>query len=352
MRIFIQSVPAVTPLPTSTTTMKSNPPTQSQSPSTPSPPTKKPPLVCQMMSPNYVTSPSEKSNIINSSMPEPGLCDYIVLDIPQTPDGKFESDGYEFLKRPTSTSKYMFSMNFRLVSSSSTFLDKATLTDSGREILQSLPLRGFGFLGGVLQPNASSFSRATLANYALVLKFFYARFTEVLRGLGVPKGEVVNFFAFKPANLASSAPFYEGLLEGLKDIPGDHLHLVILLTITTEKGLLVQPSSAWDNHCLASDSEPTIECGNLHAGITVDRIMTFGGGCQFVQYAPMDVATFETLETLQPKMSLAHFTLDVSTASGHTVGWLVYNVTGGLAPPLCGGSQHRLKKIREMIDTR
>ncbi|XP_065280536.1 uncharacterized protein [Dermacentor albipictus] len=407
MRIFIQSVPVVAPLPTSTTTTKSSPPSQSPSPSTPSPPTKKPPLVCQMMSPNYVTSPSEKSNIINSSMPEPGLCDYIVLDIPQTPDGKFESDGYDFLKRPTSTSKYMFSMNFRLVSSSSTFLDKATLTDTGREILQSLPLRGFGFLGGVLQLNASSFSRATLANYALVLKFFYARFTEVLRGLGIPKGEVINFFAFKPVNLASSAPFYEGLLEGLNDIPGDHLHLVILLTITTEKGLPVQPSSSWDNHCLASDSDPTIkdaveliakakspvftfaltlslrldifedvmvtslgttelkdvpstdhrslgyegECYNLRARTTVRWITTAAvGGCLFVQYSPRRIATYETAETIQGKMTLAYETLDLLKATSHTVGWLVYNVTGGLTPELCGGSQHRLKKIREIID--
>ncbi|XP_070377066.1 uncharacterized protein [Dermacentor albipictus] len=219
----------------------------------------KPPLVCQMTSPNYVTSPAEKSSIINSAMPEPGLCDYIVLDIPQTPDGMFKSDGYEFLEGRGGTSKYMFIMNYSLVSSSSTHFDKATLTDTGREILQTVPLHGFGFLGGVLQLIASSFSRGTLANYALSLKHFYALFTEVLRGLGVPKGEVVNFFAFKPVTLASIAPFYEGLLEGLNNIPGDHLHLVMLLTITTETDLLVQPSSSWDKHCLASDSEPTIK---------------------------------------------------------------------------------------------
>ncbi|XP_070396708.1 uncharacterized protein [Dermacentor albipictus] len=397
----------MTPLPTSTTTTKSSPKSQSPSTSTPSTTTKKPPLVCQMTSPNHVTTRAEKQKIIIGVPPEPGLCDYIVLDIPQTPDGKYKSDGYEFLERHGRTSKYMFIMNYSLVSSSSTHFDKATLTDTGREILQTVPLHGFGFLGGVLQLIASSFSRGTLANYALALKHFYALFTEVLTGLDVPKGEVVNFFAFKPVTLASIAPFYEGLLQDLNNIAGDNLHLVMLLTITTETGLHVQPSSSWDKHCLASDSEPTIkdaveliakvrspvftfaltlslrfdifedvmvtslgttelkaidstahrslryvdECGKLHAGIAFHRITNVAvGECAFAQYTPMDVATFETSETIEEKMTLAYEALNLLKATGHTVGWLVFNVTGGLAPPLCGGSQHRLKKIREIID--
>ncbi|XP_075526708.1 uncharacterized protein LOC142558461 [Dermacentor variabilis] len=174
MRIFIQSDPAVTPLPASTPTTTSSPPSQTPSPS---PPTKKPPLVCQMTSPNHVPSGPEKFDILISTMPEPGLCDYIVLDIPQTPDGKFERDGYEFLKRHGNTSKYMFSVNVPPssdLSSLLTFLDNATLTDTGRDILLSLPLRGFGFLDKVAQLNMSTFTSSSLANYAGVLKFLYA----------------------------------------------------------------------------------------------------------------------------------------------------------------------------------
>ncbi|XP_070396712.1 uncharacterized protein [Dermacentor albipictus] len=400
MRIFIQSDPAVTPLPSSTPTTTS------------SPPRKKPPLVCQMTSPNHVTSPAEKSSIINSAMPEPGLCDYIVLDIPQTPDGKYKRDGYAFLKVHGSTTKYMFSVNYpsdELLTSLHTFLGKATLTDTGREILQTVPLRGFGFLSEVARLTASSSSRDSLANYAGDLRFYYERFTEVLRGLGVAKGEVINFFAFKPVKLASRPGPYEGLLEYLNNMPGDNLHLVMILTITTEKGRLVQPSSSWDKHCLASDSEPTIkdaveliakvkspvftfaltlslrfdtfegvmvarlgttelqtvlstarrslgyanECGNLHAGIAVHRITNAAvGECAFALYRTMSVATFETSESVEEKVRLAYETLDLLKATDHTVGWLVYNVTGGLAPASCGGSQHRLKKIREIIDTR
>ncbi|XP_065280568.2 uncharacterized protein [Dermacentor albipictus] len=302
----------------------------------------------------------------------------------------------------------MFSIT-EVLSSRSTFLDKATLSDTGREILQILPLRGFGFLGEVSQRNPFASIRGSLANYAQSLTFFYARFTEVLRGLGVAKGEVINFLAFKPVNLASRAASYERLLESLNNIPSDHLHLVMLLTITTETDLLVQPSSSWDKHCLASDSEPTIkeaveliakvkspvftfaltlslrfdifedvmvtslgttelkaigstdhrsvgyegECYKLHAGIPFHRITNVAvGECAFAQYKPMEIATFETSESVEEKMTLAYDTLDLLKATSHTVGWLVYNVTGGLSPPLCGGSQHRLRKIREIIDTR
>ncbi|XP_070396725.1 uncharacterized protein [Dermacentor albipictus] len=71
-------ITTVTPLPTSTPTTTS------------SPPRKKPPLVCQMTSPKHVSSDPDKVNIIIGVPPEPGLCDYIVLDIPQTPDGKYK----------------------------------------------------------------------------------------------------------------------------------------------------------------------------------------------------------------------------------------------------------------------
>ncbi|XP_070396707.1 uncharacterized protein [Dermacentor albipictus] len=297
-----------------------------------------------------------------------------------------------------------------VLSRRSTFLGKATLSSTGRKILQTLlPMRGFGFLGEVSPLNPSGSTRGSLADYTRWLKFCYARFTEVLRGLGIARDEVINFFAFKPLNLAWRAPSYERLLEGLNTIPGDHLHLVMLLTITNETSLLVQPSSSWDKHCLSSNSDPTIkeaveliakvkspvftfaltlslrfdifedvmvtslgttdldnaygtdhrsvsyesECIKLHAGIPFHRITNVAvGECAFAQYTPMDVATFETSESVEEKMRLAYETLDLLKATSHTVGWLVYNVTRGLAPELCGGRQHRLKKIREIIDTR
>ncbi|KAH7950714.1 hypothetical protein HPB52_000019 [Rhipicephalus sanguineus] len=42
--------------------------------------------------------------------------------------------------------------------------------------------------------------------------------------------------------------------------------------------------------------------------------------------------------------------LTYSRTSTHVVGWMVYNVTSGLAPPECLGHHNRIREIRKVID--
>ncbi|XP_049513267.1 uncharacterized protein LOC125940765 [Dermacentor silvarum] len=369
----------------------------------------KPPLVCHMVSPQYQTDPIEKEKIVNSLVPSPGVCDYIMFDIPQEADGKYNRAAYEQLGRYATVSKCMFSVNVydTVVSSLTTTLDKTTLTDTARDILQTVPLYGFGILGEVSLLNASVYSRAILTINAGILNSVYERFTEVMTGLGIGKSEVANFFAFRPRYLAILPQSYQGLLEGLNTISNGYLRFVMLLTITSQTSSFVQPSSAWNRLCLASGDEPTIEGAvdliskikspvftfaltislrwDLFTGVKLthlaseqlgnvtssthrslryeeecswhftqsDPAITYagGGGCAFTEITTKDVASFDTEATIQYKMRNAYQRLNQSGTSLLYVGWLVYDVTGGLEPFTCYGPMQRLEKIREIIDT-
>ncbi|XP_049513837.1 uncharacterized protein LOC125941006 [Dermacentor silvarum] len=280
------SAPTPTPTPIPILTMKpiatttTTKPTTTPVMTTPSAaPKMKPPLVCHMMSPLYLTDNYEKGKVVNSLVPYPQMCDYILFDIPQEADGKYDRTAYEHLGQYATLSKYMFSVNVydTVVSSLTTTLDKTTLTDTARDILQTVPLRGFGILGEVSHLNASAYSPDILTNHAGILNFVYARFTEVMTGLGIAKSEVANFFAFRPLHLASRSRSYRAILEGLNTISTGYLRFVMLLTITSTTTPFVQPSSAWDKLCLASGFEPTI--GSLtyeyaHNGVTKGIDMT------------------------------------------------------------------------------
>lgn len=233
------------------------------------------------------------------------------------------------------------------------------------------------------------------------------RFTEVMTGLGIAKSEVANFFAFRPLHLASRSRSYRAILEGLNTISTGYLRFVMLLTITSTTTPFVQPSSAWDKLCLASGFEPTIEgavdiiskikspvfsfaltislrwdfftnvklaslaseqlskvrssnhyvlffeeeCGRHYAKTNPTVVYGGGGGCAFVKVGARDVASFDTQGTIEYKMRSAYQRLNQSGTSLPSVGWLVYNVTGGLSPYTCNGQLNRLEKMRAIIDT-
>lgn len=94
------------------------------------------------------------------------------------------------------------------------------------------------------------------------------------------------------------------------------------------------------------------ECHKVYRrGSTPTIVYVGNGGCAFAEVGNIDAASFETAETLEYKMMNAISYLAQITKGQHMMGWLVYNVTGGLAPQQCNGSMHRLMKIREIMDT-
>ncbi|KAL1479526.1 hypothetical protein MTO96_051762 [Rhipicephalus appendiculatus] len=355
------------------------------------PPNRTRPLVCQVMSPEYVDEIAMKIRIDNSIFPLPGLCDYIMVDIPQEDDGKYKPSAYAFLQRHG-------------------VFNKARMTETGRDIRQTVRLHGFGFLNKWSRLNPTSYIPSELRYNGRILKLIFARFTEVMTGLGVPRREVANFYNLRMPYLSSKQRAFVGILEGLNIIPREELRFVFLLTITSQSVRPVLPSSAWDRRCLPPTNDTTIEeAVNLIAKLK-PRVFTFAltltlrwdlfkdtalanlgtdklnkvissehkalrfeeeclsafvggqyigsritippdGGCEFGQVGTTDVASFETQSTIEYKMTMAYLRLkQLMPGAEKSVGWLAFNVTGGLAPEACDGTQHRLKKMREVID--
>ncbi|KAL1414952.1 hypothetical protein MTO96_007089 [Rhipicephalus appendiculatus] len=60
--------------------------------------------------------------------------------------------------------------------------------------------------------------------------------------------------------------------------------------------------------------------------------------------------SFETPNTIRRKMIETYRSMTYSRTATHVVGWTVYNVTAGLAPPECLGYHNRITEIRKVID--
>ncbi|XP_054924964.1 uncharacterized protein [Dermacentor andersoni] len=79
----------------------------------------------------------------------------------------------------------------------------------------------------------------------------------------------------------------------------------------------------------------------------------FGGGdCMFAPKhgSPPSVVSFETPVTVRHKMVAAYRHLGYAKTSQYVIGWSVYNVTHGMAPQSCNGTNNRIDEIRKVID--
>ncbi|XP_075526389.1 uncharacterized protein LOC142558116 [Dermacentor variabilis] len=79
----------------------------------------------------------------------------------------------------------------------------------------------------------------------------------------------------------------------------------------------------------------------------------FGGGdCMFAPKhgSHHSVVSFETPETVRHKMVAAYHRLGYAKTSQYVIGWSVYNVTHGMAPQSCNGTNNRINEIRKVID--
>ncbi|XP_037499035.2 uncharacterized protein LOC119372635 [Rhipicephalus sanguineus] len=76
-----------------------------------------------------------------------------------------------------------------------------------------------------------------------------------------------------------------------------------------------------------------------------------GGGCMFApKHGTHSVVSFETPDTLRHKMVAAYRHLGYSRTREYIIGWSVFNVSQGLAPQQCNGTDNRINQIREVLD--
>ncbi|XP_070392334.1 uncharacterized protein [Dermacentor albipictus] len=359
--------------------------------------------MCTLTAPNQYEGPYYRS-LTSQIVPNNTICDYIILNIKQSPDGSYNDTSYMFLR--AHTNRYLFtldnSVTFREMKDK--LLEQPFMT-SVNMIREILDLHGFGIF--TLDTYTALTYTATDIDF---LNLIFQHLNQMLNKLGglTP----FNFFAFKLRHPKRAFAEYVEFLQKINGITS----IVIILTTTDVKSLQVQPSTARDTHCLYHFTEPTLEDAlNLIVGVQAplnrfaltlslrmdvyrDTLLSniyqtlpgqtlaharsdehvlrnfdmecwravykhdptgysfkylLKGCCNFANYSGLGlagVATFETSRSIQDKMtSSKRFLQNLSIVSTHVVGWLAHDVTFNLAPEQCGGEANRLLKMRELV---
>ncbi|KAL1469454.1 hypothetical protein MTO96_025062 [Rhipicephalus appendiculatus] len=343
--------------------------------------------------------------------PPANVCDYVLLDLPQFPDGSYYYGSYAFLNQSNrSGHRFLFTVDMDAANIANRMMVfNSPSFNQGTQFIQTSMwpgrLLGYGTLHGWPIPS----TRAEWSTAQVVLNFIYERFAQVISSSGVDEKDITNFFAFKPGVSGAQNLVYANfmsMLNGLKN-----LSLVIMLTISDEDQLVVMPSSAWDRPCQPLSDEPKMSTAvSLIANVTNPKVtftltislrldifhnvslsiinsnslrrvyasrhnaaffstqceqQLFGrdptgasildvgnGGCAFAsgpsqQY---EVISFETPKTIRSKMVATYRRLGYAKTDTHVIGWTVYNVTLGLAPDTCNGNSNRFNEIRKIVD--
>ncbi|XP_037502259.2 uncharacterized protein LOC125756195, partial [Rhipicephalus sanguineus] len=369
----------------------------------------KPPVVCQLTSPShYATWSQQQVSVQNQRLPPANMCDYVILDLPQFPDGSYEYGSYEFLSRSRSSGYRLLltvNMDAANVGNNLVALNSPDFSQSTQRIQHTLGLFGYGTLRGWPVPRTTTELSAAQA----VLNVIYERLAQVLNGSGVHESSIANFFGFKPRVTTSQWKDYASFVSMLNGL--NKLSLVIMLTISDEHQLEVASSSAWNRICqpvpnapkmstavdlIANVSHPKVNF-TLTISLRLDifrqvslaalnsrslrRIVSTGhdavffstqceqqlfardptglsildignGSCAFA-WGPsqvFEVITFETPKTVRSKMVATYRHLGYAKTDTHVIGWTVYNVTLGLAPNVCNGDSSRFNEIRKIVD--
>ncbi|XP_070392341.1 uncharacterized protein [Dermacentor albipictus] len=299
--------------------------------------------MCTLTAPNQYNGPFYR--FPNSqTVPNNTICDYIILNIKQSPDGSYNGSSYMFLR--AHTNRYLFTLD-----NSVTFhemkdrLLKQPFMTSVNKIREILDLHGFGFF---------TLDTTDVLDYTDTdidfLKLIFQHLNQILNKLGVLTP--FNFFSFKLENPRLTLVEYATFLDKINGIAS----IVIIFTTTDVQSLQPQPSTAWNLHCLYSFIEPTLECypavyRNDPTGYYFKYLSK--GCCNFAKYtgqAVKGVASFETSRSIEDKMTSSKSMLQqLGIHSTHIVGWLAHDVTFNLARELCGGKANRLLKMRELV---
>ncbi|XP_077497658.1 uncharacterized protein LOC144108258 [Amblyomma americanum] len=317
---------------------------------------------------------------------------------------KLENTSYAFLRIRTTGNKYLFPISLPGGNLIVSPVNSQTFLRSASHIRSTLPLHGFGILDELAI--LSTITKTGVSFWWVHLRRLYERFVFAMTSAGVHRKDVVNFFAFKPFRLTTRWDVYEEVLAFLKRTP---VHLVIIVTVTSEDNPLVQPSSAWSTSCLPHSNETSMKeavrllsrvpqptfnftltlslrmdlfegvgvplVGNnlsyipchahrsfryaeqCHAqvyghdpnGSTIQYVA--GGGCAFAKggVGANDVVSFETPTTVAYKMRRAYHALGYAKTVTHIVGWSLFNFSGGLAPPDCNSGRDRINSILKVL---
>ncbi|KAL1469459.1 hypothetical protein MTO96_025067 [Rhipicephalus appendiculatus] len=336
---------------------------------------------------------SDHFYLLSQTVPKPGVCDFVVLELPFWPNGTYPPGSYDFLPNGTGY-KFLFTINVIQgdLAVTNMALNSPNFKNSLRTIRkqQNVPLYGFGILGDLRIPTTVAGARASLTP----LRATYQLLTAALRAEGVLSSEISNFVAFRPSHFVRRRDIYQALVEGFNGII--YISLVFILTVTAESTKYALPSSGWSQSCKPLPDEVRMEDAvdlivkvslpRVTFTVTVSlrfdtfthlRIRDLGHGdvnlmqsydhstgyyereCEdFFQHDPNGTSAvyfggggcmFAPKHGTHSMVAVYHRLGYVHT-SLYVIGWSVFNVTQGLAPQQCNGTDNRINAIRKVLD--
>ncbi|KAL3224995.1 hypothetical protein MRX96_026183 [Rhipicephalus microplus] len=216
-----------------------------------------PPVVCQLTSQAYYTPGSQdEAYVMKQHVPPASVCDYLMVDVPQSPNGSYNQWSYSFLlQRNTSGHRFLFTVDMSGVNMVAKIraIQSANFDQGTMQLQHSLwpgRLVGYGTLHGWTIPHTQR-DYTTSKN---LLELIYKRFAQAIQSSGTDEKDVTNFFAFKPRVNRTTNIDYVNFVNMLNEL--NNLRLVIMLTISDEDQLVVMPSSAWNHICQPLNDEP------------------------------------------------------------------------------------------------
>nr|XP_054926297.1 uncharacterized protein LOC129384709 [Dermacentor andersoni] len=167
--------------------------------------------MCTLTAPNQYKGPYYRS-LTSQDIPNNTICDYIILDIKQSPDGSYNDTSYMFLR--AHTNRYLFTLDNSVSSRKmkDRLLEQPFMT-SVNMIRQILDLQGFGFF--TLDTTTASTYTATDIDF---LRLIFQNLNQMLNKLGVLTP--FNFFAFKLRNPNQTLADYTTFLQKINGYVG------------------------------------------------------------------------------------------------------------------------------------
>lgn len=370
-------------------------------------------LLCALTAPYRLPSGATERGLVSwKQLPEPGVCDYFILDIEPNADGSYDESQYRFLlDQKSSTSRVLFTLSSgRPFSDLRAQVGQLPFQNSAANLHQSLGVRGFGLLDGDRGTSGRAVTEIAIHSTALL----FSELTVGLTAAGYVEKDVTNFFALRPVALQKNFALFAKLLRALDGL----VSFLILLSISAPRPIcIVEATSAWDNTpgCFVKDDvQPTVEeCLQLIASVhrpksqfaltltlridvfadvdnshhalgqgparksvvgkscyththrfveegvcppseeddSATSVVATTGECKFVAGLSQNkwrVETFETPASMERKMVRAYQNL--GPAKHSQLSWFIYNVTSHVASGACPRGRTRIDKVWEVLE--
>ncbi|XP_070392299.1 uncharacterized protein [Dermacentor albipictus] len=203
------------------------------------------PLLCTIKAPNRYPA-YRLHDVENQHVPKATVCDYIIVDSAQLPDGGYEYSSYGFLRN---INRYLFTIdNGGVLQDVEKKISSSKFNQVVRYLNNILTFKGCG----MFEELSSAGSTRTPAEVTS-LRSLYKTLHENLQTAGIKTP--FTFYGFRPYKLEPNFDTYTQFMQSISGMAS----VIIILTITEGGNNQPEPPGAWDSSCLYYDSQTRIE---------------------------------------------------------------------------------------------